>query len=216
MNAHLKDSRDRYVVRIPKPRWFLAQGVSTIPSYVWRTSKFPFMPRDYAISHERLQNKIVSSSVQLKSLETFLANPCTPCIYGVGAEPTDSYSLYFAAYLAYLFTAMRLQMQDRLLRPIGDVRWETLRGGYHNPLIYEDGSTNENIGMLILSGITPNSTPNKLEKLRETLVAYSHIPRVVVIAGEDPLTFFSARIHHKLTNMYFHSGALSKRAVEVL
>lgn len=216
MNDNLKDSKGRYVVRVPKPRWFLHRGVDTIPGYVWRNSKYTLQPRDFALEHPRLEKKIISGSMQIKSLESFLHNPLYPGVYGVASEPTDSYALYFAGYLAYLYTTYKNSLSDADAVNLGDVRWNSLQGGYKNPLIHEDGSTNPDIGMLILSGVTPDSTQHKLEKLRDTLIAYSHIPRVVVIAGEDPITFFSTRIHHKMTQMYFHSGAIVKRAVEVI
>ena len=209
--THLQDTRGRYVVRVPRKQWFLDRGVGTIPGYVWRNPKFTMRPMDFMLDSPRLQNKLIQAKVQTDSLENFLVDPSSPAIYGVGAEPTDSHALYFAAYLAYLFTAIKGNSN-----PSRHVHWESLSSGFRNPLIYEDGSINENIGMLILSNVVANSSNVKLEKVRDLLVAYSDIPRIVVIGGEDPLTFFSTKLHHKMTHLFFHSGALARRTNEVV
>ena len=211
---HLLDSKGRYIVRIPKQSWFLERGIGTVPSYVWRNPKFLFRPVDYMLESQRLQPKIISADVQLKSLESFIDNPIAPAIYGVGAEPTDSQALYFASYLAYLYTAIKPSLHNG--DEFGPLHWEYLTGGFRNRLIYDDGSINENIGLLIISNVIGESSNTKLEKLRDLLVAYSHIPRIVVTGGEDPLTFFSTKLHHKMTHLFYSSGKLARRQNEVV
>jgi hypothetical protein len=207
--AHLKDSKGRYHVRIPKQQWFLDRGVGTLPGYVWRSPKFLLRPADFMLDNPRLQKKLVPARLQIDSLEKFIEDPTSPMVYGVGSEPTDSPALYFAAYLSYLYTALNTD-------PSKHVHWESVSGGFRNKLIYEDGSINENIGMLVLSNVVSSSSNVKLEKVRDLLVAYSDVPRVVVIGGEDPLTFFSTKLHHKITNLFFNSGALANRANEIV
>lgn len=216
-----RDARGRSVVSLPKPEWFRSHGVNSVPGYVWANgpNKFTFTPDDFAPEHPRLQATVVDSEVQIKSLSRFHENTLTPGVYGVGGEPTDSQALTFAAYLAAVFIQRKAElasMGNAAAREAGEVHWETLQGGFRNPLIYEDGSINPNIGLLILSNVTADSTPHRLEKLRDILLAYSAIPRIVVVAGSDPLTFFAAKLHHTVTHIAFFSGALSRRAVEVV
>lgn len=210
-----KDTKDRYVIRLPKPQWFTDLGISTIPGYVWQEPKFRFNPQDFMIEDARLKTKLISSEVQVNSYEKFLDNPFQAGVYGVGAEPTDSVALYFAAYLAYTYAYAKTQ-GGADFRLKGHVHWESLTGGFRNRLIYEDGSINENIGLLVLSNVAENSTQVKIEKLRDTLVAYAKIPRIVVVGGEDPISFFSTKLHHKITGMFFNSGSLANRKNEVV
>jgi hypothetical protein len=74
----------------------------------------------------------------------------------------------------------------------------------------------EQASLLVLSNLTPNSTAAKLEKTRDMLEFYADIPRIVVIAGEDPITFFSRRLFWRVNNLFFLSSSLVKRKVEVV
>jgi hypothetical protein len=66
-----------------------------------------------------------------------------------------------------------------------------LTGGWHDRL--RDGADDQP-SMLILSNVTVTSTNAKLEKLRDLLEMYAHIPRVVVVTGEDPLSFANTKL----------------------
>lgn len=197
-----KDTRDRYLVRIPKREWFAAHGVD-IPGYVWQEAKFTFQPKDFMLEHPRLKTKNIDSDVQISSLERFIADPEAACTYGVGSEPTDSPALYFAAYLAFIHTLKRPQ----------SVVWTSMQGNWKNKLIEEP---DDSAGLLVITGLAENSSHIKLEKTRDLLVAYAHIPRIVVVAGEDPISFFSTKLHHKVTDIYFHSSALANRKHETI
>ena len=200
--AGAKNNQGHYLIRLPKESWFLSRGV-TIPGYVWRTPKFVYRPNDYMLEHPRLARKEIDSMVQLKSLSQFIENPDYPGVYGVGAEPTDSVALFFAAYLAATYLS---------LHPRATVKWHSL-SGYRNTLL-EDGS--EKLDLLIITNVTAQSSPHRIEMLRDLLVAYEGIPRIVVMGGEDPVTFFSTKLHYKLTHLFFNTGSLVKRTHEVI
>ena len=176
----------------------------TIPGYVWRTPKFVFRPNDYYLEHPRLQNKEIDSFIQLKSLKSFIENSTYPGVYGVGSDPTDGPALYFAAYLAATFLA---------LNPRASIKWHSLMG-YKNTLL-EEGAP-EHLDLLIITNVTEQSSQHRVEMLRDLLVHYADIPRIVVMGGEDPVTFFSTKLHLKLTHLFFNSGSVVKRAIEVL
>ena len=197
-----KDTRDRYVVKIPRRGWYSERGVD-IPPYVWQENKSTFLPKDFILEHTRLKNKSIDSDVQSKSLDRFIADPTAPCVYGVASEPSDAQALYFAAYLAYIHTLSKPQ----------SVLWTSIQGNWKNKLIEDH---DEQVGMLIISGLAENSSNIKFEKTRDLLVAYSHIPRIVVIGGEDPISFFSTKLHHKVTDIFFTSSALANRKHETV
>lgn len=189
-------------IRLPQRSWFSDRGV-TIPAHVWQEPKFTFRPMDYMLGHEGLQAKNIDRQVQINSLESFTEDPRQPLIYGVGAEPSDVRSQYFAAHLVHL--AMQ--------RGIRSVTWHPIYGGFNNKLVAEHDQGCE---LMVLTGLAANSSSSKLEKARDILDAYSDIPRIVVIAGEDPITFFSTKLYHKLTHLYFFSSAIVKRKIEVV
>jgi hypothetical protein len=67
-----------------------------------------------------------------------------------------------------------------------------------------------------VTGLSPNSTAVKLEKTRDLLEQNSHIPRIIVVAGEDPVTFLKSRLYYPVHNIFFHSPGVLKRKVEVI
>jgi hypothetical protein len=156
------------------------------------------------LEHPRLARKEIDSFIQLKSLATFIENPDYPGVYGVGSDPNDQIAAYFAAYLAATYLAKF---------PRANVLWHPLLG-YKNKLL-EDGS-NDKIDLLIITNVTGQSSQHRNEMLRDLLVRYSDIPRIVVMGGEDPVTFFATKLHFKLTHLFFASGALIKRQHEIV
>lgn len=201
--AGAANRQGHYLIRLPKETWFRAHGV-VIPGYVWRTPKFVFRPQDYMLEHPRLARKEIDSFIQLKSLATFIEDPDYPGVYGVGSDPNDQIALYFAAYLAATYLSSF---------PRANVVWHSL-SGYKNTLLEE--GTNEKIDLLIITNVTGQSSQHRNEMLRDLLVKYAGIPRIVVMGGEDPVTFFATKLHVKLTHLFFTSGALVKRVHEVV
>jgi hypothetical protein len=73
-----------------------------------------------------------------------------------------------------------------------------INGSWHDRL--RDGADDQP-SMLIVSNITVNSTNVKLEKLRDLLEMYSHIPRIVVVTGIDPVTFANTKLMMPVSNV---------------
>jgi hypothetical protein len=55
----------------------------------------------------------------------------------------------------------------------------------------------KDVGLLILSNLAANSTTMKLEKFRDILTKYSHLPRIVVAAGMNPMDLCSSLLYVK-------------------
>lgn len=190
-------------IQIHPYSWFLERGLE-LPAHIWRERAFNFDPQTFALTDERLQSKLIQSEVQSDSLERFEKDPTLPVVYAVASEPHDMKALYFAVYLVQTL----LENVSGFKR----VHWERVYSDFKNDMLYADAK----LSMMVLSNITSNSSPVKLEKVRDLLDAYSDIPRVVVIAGEDPITFMSRKLFYKTNSIFFHSGALVKRRAEVI
>lgn len=192
-------------IKLRPQSFFLERGVE-IPGYVWREPSFIFNPQSFALTDERLQPKIYDESYQFKSLDRFEADPTAPVVYAVASEPNDAKAMYFAAYLA------QVMLENTPAQVPCRIKWERVFADFKNELLYSEAS----LSMLILSNLTPNSTATKLEKTRDLLEMYAGIPRIVVISGEDPITFFSRKLYYKVNSIFHHSAALMKRKVEVV
>ena len=110
-----------------------------------------------------------------------------PYIYCIGSNPNDARAKLYAAHLlqrAYLYHNKGLT--PSYLRGRNPPRWHVLNGSYRDAL-RDDPDIKPN--MLILSNITPTSTSQKIEKLRDLLEQHSSVPRIVVVAGCDPVKF---------------------------
>lgn len=55
--------------------------------------------------------------------------------------------------------------------------------------------------MLILSNINETASNSKLERLRDIIDAFDDIPRIVVTAGQDPITFMMKRVQYPLSGV---------------
>ena len=156
---------------------------SVVPNYIWRCRPFKFRPPSFAVESDRLKTRLVDEDVQYKSLENWEANPSTPLLYGVAGAPDDEQALYFAAWLVYLHMKKR---------PGAVVVWETLTSGF-KPTKAE--TSLEYPSLLVVTNLTIDSTSHRIEKARDLLTQYQDIPRIVVCAGQDPISFFSTRLY---------------------
>jgi|GEM_PF-3343700 len=181
-----------------------------VPGHVWRQGPFKWDPMAFAVESERLHERIVDPAEQEKSLQLFLDNPQRRMVYGVSGNPHDGKAKLFAAYLvAQHIAALGLRSH---------VVWHTVYDGFENKLLKEydeiDGKSPPT--MLVLTNITPNASSVRLGKVRDLLERFSEIPRVVVMAGEDPLSFFTTRLYYKINALAYFSESLIRKKVEVI
>lgn len=181
-----------------------------VPGSVWRQPPFPFSPQPFTTESEGLHQRILPEDVQIDSLSRFLRDPLKPIIYGVSGRPDDSKAKYFAAYLMDVH-AKAIQT-NQLVRPV----WEPLYGGFDNKLKNEHQAGLIKPSLLVLSNLTPNSTSVKLEKARDLLEYFSDIPRIVVVAGEDPISFLSTRLYVPVNAIAQFAEKSVKQKIEVI
>lgn len=178
---------------------------NVVPGHVWRTAKFKWEPAAFATEAEQLNAKVFEPSSQDKALIQFMDDPTAPMIFGVSGNPDDSKAKYFAAYLVDL----HMKHLGAQANPV----WATLYGGFDNPHLDIDRARPT---LLVLSNLTPNSTTLKLEKARDLIEANPDIPRIVVCAGMDPVSFLTTRLHVPVNGMAYFAERLVKAKIEII
>ena len=179
---------------------------SIIPGSVWRQQPFKYISEPFGVESERFKERIIDESIQDDSLLRWLSDPSDAIIYSVSGVPDDSKALYFATYLVE-------QHLNRVHN--ANVLWETIYGGFSNELLKKDLSI-VRPSLLVISNLTPNSSSITLEKVRDILVKFSSIPRIVVSAGEDPISFVSARLHCPVNNIAYFQSSSVKQKISVI
>jgi hypothetical protein len=188
-------------MKITIPNRSLLDGI--VHGSVWRQGAFTWEPTAFVLESEKLEGKIIEASVQDESLQHFRENPLEPQIYVVSGSPDDSKAKYFAAYLAMIhMNAVKFH----------SVVWEPIFGGFDNRLM----KTEQQLSMLIISGLAENSTNFKIEKARDLIERFADIPRVVVCAGEDPISFASTKLHVPCHSMAYFPSRLARTVQEVI
>jgi hypothetical protein len=158
------------------------QIASEVPGSVWRQGKFYWTPQAFVVESDRLDGRIIEAEPQENSLRSFIEKPARGINYVVTGNPDDSRAKYFAAYLVTLH-------KERLgLR--ASVYWETVYGGFQNPLLDKSIAPT----LLVLSNLTSESTAVKIEKTRDLIERFPNCTKVIVGAGEDPISFASTRL----------------------
>lgn len=182
-----------------------------LPGSIWQQSPFKWDPVPFGIESERLHNdKIIDAVVQDDSLKRFVANPKAPVVYGVCGNPSEEKARYFAAYLVDL----HCKFMGSKANPV----WHTLYGGYDNKLLkdYAGRDPTYDPSILVLCNLNSGSTNVKLEKAKDLLERFSTIPRIVVAAGEDPISFLSTKLYAPCNALAYFPEALIRRKVEVI
>ena len=193
------------MIRLPVRERYLERGI-IVPGSVWREPPFKFDPHSFGISSPRLEEKIYSPEDQIQSLNRFCSDPASPAIYGVGSAPSDSRAKMFAAYLTSIWMHSTHGSSTAL--------WVSA-GLFATSESFKDAFFKKP-DLLVVSGLSPNSSNYKLEAVHELLSHHEDIPRILVISGEDPISFAYGRLFCSIHNLYFHSTNVVKRKVQVI
>jgi hypothetical protein len=166
----------------------------------FRQVPYKFQPTSYVAAIEGLKPKSFSRPKQIEMFQSMLDDPFRPVNYAVNSAPDDGKAKLLAAYIMQnalqhhsSFTALPL--------------WVDLTSGFDNPLIKHK----QNPSMLIINNVGMDSTPVKLEKLRDILEVYSDIPRITVVTGTDPYTFFMRKLYLPIHGLAYLTNTAVKR-----
>lgn len=181
---------------------------SVVPGWVFRQPPFQYRPQAFAIESDRLNTRIMSSDIQKNSLRQWIKNPTSPINFCVAGSPDDGKAAYFAAYLLYL----HIKHLGAHAVPV----WETLYSGYENPSVM---SRSENLGaptILVIHNLSSSSNNSKINKAQDLIVRFPNIPKIIVAAGEDPISFMSMRLYKAVQGVAYFSESIVKRSFEVI
>lgn len=174
-------------------------------SFAFTRTRLKWEPTAFVIENERMENKIIEASVQELSLERWVANPKAPMTYIVAGSPDDEMAKYFAAYLADIHV-QRLGINS-------DVVWEPVFNGFDNPIIKSVTMPS----LIVLTNLSVKSNHLKYDKAKDVIERFSSIPKIVVVAGEDPISFAAQRLHVPAHGIaYFANAKASKNVTEII
>jgi hypothetical protein len=185
-----------------------------VPGDVWRQKPFPYKPTGFTAKSTELERGeddipvLFDAKVQKEGLLAFLNNPVLPMTYIVTGE--EGMAEYFAAFLT--------QAHLERLGPAANVEWDRMYNTYTNRLFKTYGerpNPDTDPTMIVLSDLSPVSSETALGKTRDILSRFSDIPRIVIAAKEDPISFAATRLYAKSINAiaYFQNPMI--KSIEV-
>jgi hypothetical protein len=153
---------------------------------------------------------------QAAGITRLLANPLhgSPII-GIGSMPTDTRAKFLAMSI---MDAAITQQASGAHKGKAMPLWHPVTGGYYDPLRDDKGDHRPNCSMLIITSVGRDSTSVKIEKVRDLLEIYHNIPRIVVVNGCDPVTFFADKIRMGLRYAFLlndKSGPVSSSIMDI-
>lgn len=160
-----------------------------------------WLPEDYVIPKTNVPR-------QISACQRMLTNPLhgSP-ITCIGSMVTDERAKFLAMNIMDVAIDMQRSGSHKgKLLPV----WHRVMGGFPDAL--RDAKTKSNMSMLIITNVGPDSTQHKLEKVRDLLELYDNIPRIVVVNGCDPITFFAEKMRMPLQFAIMLNSARSDKA----
>ena len=156
----------------------------------------PFQLEQHVISIESqvegIRARRVVKKRQLAYVERFLEKPFLgPIIFSISSFPNDGKAKQLAAYLFEAAYKAHLSGKFRGARSKQLPLWHSLTGSYYDHL---RDKQELRPSLLVISNVTSQSTPVKVEKLRDLLEMYNDIPRIIVSTNEDPVTFANTKL----------------------
>lgn len=185
-------------LRISVPKTEKMVGI--IPGSVWAQQPFKYTASIFEPSSERFDKKPIMPTVQSQSLLEFAEDTKAPIVYCIAGTPDDARARYFAAYLTYLH-----MQQVKHARPV----WMPVyAGARQEPDPLEPT-------LLAIYNVAANSTAYKLDRVRDLLTQYDHIPRLLIVSGEDPISFMRTRLYHSVQAIQFFPVVEFRKVVTV-
>lgn len=141
-------------------------------------------------------NKPIAIEKQIKSLRAILKDPFKqPHLIGISSYPSDARAKYLAHTI--MSRAIDVYEEDRKrfgarIRPSWHRVWGNLRDNLRE-------GTEQPFTMLAISNIGDESQSVKIEKVRDLLEMYNHVPRIVVAAGAPIVDLFTFRLQLRAT-----------------
>ncbi len=167
--------------------------VSKIPSKYWKNYILP-LPSTLTIEGYKKKVIRITKDEQIEWIEKFTQDKNQlrkNYIIGIGSIPTDNQGMKLACAIAkFAINNMLLTYRKYNVEMI-------------NSSELSENKHDETLDMLILHNLLKDTTKERLQLVRDNLYYYNAAIRIVVIAGLDPVTFFTNKLQMKL-NCAFH------------
>ena len=145
---------------------------------------------------------IIDPAVQLKAYERTLKNPLErPYLYVIATSHNEIRA--GAVALSIFERLSRKLLLDSSKQASGTPYWHQVYGGWRDKLRDDREKTIGEINFLAISNIAVNSTNEKIEKVRDLNYKYIDVPRIMVVAGTNPLKFAYEQLHLRPDRMLF-------------
>lgn len=186
-----------------------------VDGYAFSLARSPFVLEDALI---RIKPKVewlpedfvmrsISIKKQINNIDKVLQNPLRGSYtMAIGSYPSDTRAKLLAAN--FMNRAIDAQIGG-LHRGRAYPLWHRLMGNFKDPL--RDGET-EHFSMLVLTNVGIDSSQVKIEKLRDILEKFDNVPKIVVVNGGDPVSFFAEKVRLPL-NYAFYLSAEQKASI---
>lgn len=170
---------------------------------------------DTSFLPEAHEIRSISIKKQAKCLERLLNKPLRSVGTGytavIGSYPSDVRAKLIA--LNIMNNAIDDQISGRFKNtgrayPL----WHPLMGGFHDSLRDSDDKP---LSMLIITNVSADSSQPKLEKLRDLLEKYHSIPKIVVVNGCDPVSFFLRYVRQPINYAIYVNG-ITEKAISIM
>lgn len=191
-------------IHLDKSNPLLTRG---LPPYLLRNGQTTFTPIDFKPLSDRFtKERIYTADQQLESLEAFLDKPKSPRVLCITGAVDDSQAKVLAAHL--------VQRHNAAKKLDANPRWSALYGGFETLVDEYQDAVKQPPSMIVISNLTPGSTNHRLERARDILDYFQDIPRIVVAAGEDPISFMAFRLRCEVHGIaYFSADAIKQSKV---
>lgn len=165
---------------------------------------YEFRPTSFTSKVDGLKPRVFSRAKQEKMMGSFLRRPERPVCFGIASAPNDGQSLLLGAWM----------MEQHLRIPGSRPVWHDLTGGFDCKLLQES-EFDSRPTLIVLNNVGPDSSGTKKEKLRDILVTYSDVPRIVIVNGSDPFLFLTLHMRMKLQGLSYITNSSIQRIVAV-
>lgn len=169
-----------------------------------RQKRLLWDPTSFVLEGEKLEQKIIEATVQAKSLERWNKDPKAAMNYIVAGSTHDEKAKYFAAHL--------VDIHRQRLGINADVVWEPVFNGYENKLLQRDSTPS----LIVLTNLGTKSNYLKYDKARDVIERFGSVPKIIVVAGEDPISFAATRLHVPAHGIAYFGSRLVKTFNEVI
>lgn len=191
----------------------VAKQLFSIPDFILEDRATTFVSE-----LEGLKPKTVTKKKQIEDTLKVINNPLSaPYVFCISGNPNDLKAKLLATYILekaiYQFIDKEKldEKTQKTLKHKSAPVFHNVMGWSKNPLLENQVSP----CLLVLSNVPKGMTQYKQEKLRDILERYSDIPRIVVTAGHDPLTFFNGSLFMGINYACYLTDGIVKKAHEI-